>query len=298
MHTVKVKRKTSHAYRFNDYLQPLIQNRVHIAICSAAAVWTVSLLTGSQILNIDLFIVPVMMVCIYQWNRLFDLNEDLINSPKRAYLTFINKKRIKYFCYSSAASGLILSFITGPFHSVLILGSVILLGVFYSTPFFSISKKRLKNLMFVKNLTSAMGWTLLTVIYPLLHSGSSLSPEHWYAAITMFTSVWIVELLWDIRDKKGDAKSGVKTIPVMMGVRATRYWILMINSSAILIILGGFSLGTLDVIWLFLLLNNILIYIWTTRQTKTLYSRNLSHLLVGMQTLLLVTLGFYAFYFN
>lgn len=287
----RVKKEVSSFYWFIGFLESLIRNRIHVATCSVIAAWTWSHLAGSHLLAIDLFVIPLIMLCIYQWNRLYDLGEDAINSPKSAYLTFRNKRWIKCFCLTGVIFGWTLSFVTGPIQAVFILSSVILLGAFYSMPFFSISGKRLKNLTHVKNHTSAVGWTLLVVIYPPVHSSSYLFTEHWVAAMVMFTSVWMVELIWDIRDQKGDALSGVNTIPVLQGVDSTRRWILMINGCAVLILLAVIVSGVISAVWLFILLNNLLIYIWITRNVQILSKRDESHLLVAMQTLLLVSLG-------
>lgn len=289
-----LKKERSAILRPSEYVVPFIRNRGHVATCSAASVWCWSQLTGSSLIAADLIIVPVIMVCIYQWNRLYDLDEDLINSPVRAKLTILYKVAFKYLCPVGTVLVIILALHTGSTHAVIILITVVFLGFLYSTPFVSITQKRLKNLTVVKNLTSALGWTLLVVFYPAIHAGIPIGVDHWISSFMMFAAVWMVELIWDVRDQEGDAMAGVQTIPVLMGVDASRRWILIINSFSVLILLIGFLSGVVTALWLFLLLNNILIYGWVTWNRDVLHSRDWSHSLVGLQTVLLVLLGLYA----
>jgi len=282
--------------RFNGLWRSFIRNRIHVATCSLAAVWTWSHLTGSKLLMSDLFIVPITMLSIYQWNRVYDLNEDSVNSPNSVYHTSRNRNWIQHFCFISVLTVLIVSIFTGSVRGVLILTFVIFLGVLYSTPVFFFSENRLKNLTIVKNLTSALGWTLLVVFYTPIHAGSTLSSEHWVAAIMMFSAVWMVELIWDIRDLKGDAIMGVQTIPVLLGVEVTRKCVLAINFCSAVILIGSIVNGLISTLWFFLLLNHLMVNIWVLNDDEMLLNRERSHLLVGLQTLLLFSLGFFAVY--
>jgi 4-hydroxybenzoate polyprenyltransferase len=290
----RLKTEKISSFRIFDYLKSMIRNRIHVTVCSAAAAWTWSQLTGSQILTIDLVVVPLTMACIYQLNRIFDLNEDSINSPAAADSTQLYRNWIIYFCLSAGLFVLILSFASGSITGVLILSTVICLGIFYSMPLFSITGRRLKNFTLIKNLTSAAGWTLLVVFYPPIHAGYELIAGHWVASMVMFTTVWMVELIWDIRDQKGDALSGVNTIPVLQGVDSARQWIMIINTCAVLLLLVVFASGYISAIWLLILFNNFLIYAWIPQEGTVIYNRKWSHLLVGMQTMILVALGIYA----
>ena len=59
--------------------------------------------------------------------------------------------------------------------SIWIPAFVLALGFFYSTPIhLGKTAKRLKDFLFVKGLVPALGWSLLTVIYPVKHGGIPL----------------------------------------------------------------------------------------------------------------------------
>lgn len=267
------------------------RNRIHVAACALVAVWPWSQLTGSELLFVDLFIVSLTIACIYQWNRLYDLNEDSINCPISATLAFKNRLWIKFISIIGLIFSLGLSLFTGSFQGFLILSFFILLGICYSLPFFPYSGKRLKDYTLLKNLTSALGWMLLVVFYPALHSGSALTVQHGVAAVIMFTAVWMVELIWDIRDIKGDVQSGIITIPVLLGTEASMRLVTTINVCSVGLLLYCYIFGIIEPQWLTLMMNNILIQTWIYRGFTNRYSRAWSHVLVTLQTLLLLFLG-------
>ena len=264
--------------------------------CSLAAVWGWAKLTGTRLLPEDLFIVPLVMACIYLWNRLYDLREDRINSPKDARLAIKSKAALVSCCLMGVLISLGLGFLSGEKWTISLLIFVMILGFLYSTPVLRhYPIKRLKNLFFIKNLTSNLGWSLLTVVYPAVHTGATMDGDHWVAFIVMFAAVWMVEIIWDIRDLNGDRQTGIKTIPVVLGVPAAKRWVLVIDLFSASIILGGIYLGTLSPIWLFVLLNNALIAFWVwCGEAKILEQRDWSHALVALQTVLLICLGLFA----
>ena len=183
---------------------------------------------------------------------------------------------------------------TGRPESVLLLLLVGLLGFFYSTPV-SVGDSqlniRLKNIFILKNLTSGVGWISLVVFYPAIHMGIAIRAGHWLAAGVMLAAVCIVELIWDIRDQEGDKLAGVRSVPVLKGFKRTRRLILLINSLSALGVVVAYNMGWVPAFWLFILLNNLLVFIWISKGESWLTDRGRSHILVGLQTLLLILLG-------
>lgn len=157
----------------------LIRHRVHIVACALAAVWGWARLAGTGLLIEDLIIVPLAMACIYQWNRVCDVREDLINNPQDACVAARSKKTIVAFCLVGAAACLGLGMMRGEKGATLWLVLVLVLGFLYSTPFLLRGgAKRLKDLLFVKNLNSSLGWSLITVVYPAAHARTAMGAGH------------------------------------------------------------------------------------------------------------------------
>lgn len=270
-------------------IELIVRNRFHVTICSLAAVWGWAQLTGYPLLPEDLIIVPLIMYSIYQWNRIYDLKEDYINTPGNAKNALKNIQWIAITCFICLVISFVMASLRGNRLAIIFLFLVLGLGIFYSTP---VNKKRLKEIYLVKNLTSSLGWSLITILYPIIHSGSSLNIEHWTVFIIMFSAVWIVELIWDIRDVKGDKQFHVNTIPVVHGILKAKQFIMALDVFIICLVLGGFIIGNFGSIWLFIVLNNLLIIFWIyIPGSKLLENRTGSHLLVFIQTILLTCLG-------
>lgn len=276
----------------------VIQNRIHVAACASVASWSWAQLTNTAISILPLLIIFILMFCIYTWNRLFDLVEDQINSPSSARYSRHSNPLLFYGSILGTGMCLLLAPLTGNTDSWWLLVGVALLGFLYSTPlpFMPHKKIRLKNIPVIKNISSSIGWSLLVIAFPVVHANQHLTTKHWIGAGLMFGAVWMVELIWDIRDRKGDRIARVQTIPVLKGLRSTQKWIFRINSLSCLVLLLGYAMELVPAYWLLILLNNLLVYLWLSQDEQVLVNRSRSHLLIGLQTLLLSLLGWIAGY--
>jgi len=238
------------------------------------------------------------MFCIYGWNRLYDSEEDEINSPKRPPKSRYSKLLLFYGSIFGTAFCLTLTLSTGNADSLWLLAAVALLGFLYSTPlpYIPQNKIRLKNIPVVKNISSSIGWSLLVIFFPAVHAYQQVTIQHWIAAGLMFGAVWMVELIWDIRDQQGDRSAKVQTIPVLKGLERTQTWIFTINSLSVLGLFLAYAMEAVPAYWLLILFNNLLVYAWLSQDKQMLMNRSRSHLLIGLQTLLLLLLGYIAAY--
>jgi 4-hydroxybenzoate polyprenyltransferase len=87
-------------------------------------------------------------------------------------------------------------------------------------------RRRIKQLYFWKNTASALGFMLTVFGYPLAaaHAGGGLAPgvtlsTILVSALFFFTFELSYEVIYDLRDAEGDARSGVRTYPVVHGPR-------------------------------------------------------------------------------
>ncbi|HEX5752435.1 MAG TPA: UbiA family prenyltransferase [Archangium sp.] len=269
-------------------LKWLIRNKLHVAACSLAATWGWGRMMGTPILAVDLLVVPVLVLSIYQWNRLTDVREDAVNCPDELAAAEQARGRIRVFCLLGALLALGGALLVGRAAGALVVLSGLLLGWLYG--FRSGAESfGLKRLFGIKNVSSAFGWTLVTVLYPGLHSGVGLRAAFWLAAACMFLAVWTVEVLWDIRDVRGDTVAGVPSFPVVLGVPATKR--LALAGNLLIVVLVGTAVMTraLPGIWALILVNPLLTCVWLRLDSEA--ARGWSHLLVLMQTLLLFGLG-------
>jgi 4-hydroxybenzoate polyprenyltransferase len=101
-------------------------------------------------------------------------------------------------------------------------------GLAYNWPLFPLSR-RLKSVYVVKNLASATGFLLTAFGYPLCLAWAGRLPCRpdlgWTGLVLLgvffFLYELTFELLFDLRDRQGDAAAGVRTIATVHGSRRT-----------------------------------------------------------------------------
>jgi len=154
------------------------------------------------------------------------------------------------------------------------------------------SSKRIKDLFIFKNLSSAIGWSIGTVLYPAMRSGY-VADVKFYAALTyMAISTMTYEMIWDMRDIRGDRIAGIQTLPVAMGLPTTKRMVLILQGIAILLISIGILLSDLKLIWLFLIMHSaMLMMVAAYFDGKLKSSRMLTHVMVIATTLFSIFIG-------
>jgi 4-hydroxybenzoate polyprenyltransferase len=104
------------------------------------------------------------------------------------------------------------------------------LGFFYNFPLLR-GKRRLKQLYFWKNNASAVGFLITIFGYPLATACWGNRPHcfppgiSWatviFSAVFFFLFEISYEVIYDLRDVKGDAIAGIRTYPVRHGIPMT-----------------------------------------------------------------------------
>ncbi|CAN5162818.1 hypothetical protein BH09BAC2_BH09BAC2_14060 [soil metagenome] len=123
----------------------------------------------------------------------------------------------------------LLSFHLKHFIFLVLLGSI---SFVYSFPLLPFSKKRIKDYGLMKIITLALMWTLVTVWFPIVESDfASLSFQLIF--IRRFIFIFVLCLLFDIRDIPVDSAEHINTLPVRFGPKRSyqlAYFLLLIFS--------------------------------------------------------------------
>jgi 4-hydroxybenzoate polyprenyltransferase len=109
------------------------------------------------------------------------------------------------------------------------------LGLGYSLPVIPIKNgwKRLRDISWLKILWISLAYAWLTTFIPVAyHSGAMdlLNPDVLCVFTRSFLFVFVLVIPFDIRDVAHDAKNGIKSLPVLLGVKFTlriAMWLLM-----------------------------------------------------------------------
>lgn len=97
-----------------------------------------------------------------------------------------------------------------------------LLGCLYSAPVrFGGRTIRVKEVPFLKNVYAAVFWSFALMLTPFVYAQQPVPPVAWVIVLVCFGMSYFVELSWDLRDMPGDAKAGVRTLPLVIGVPMT-----------------------------------------------------------------------------
>lgn len=189
--------------------------RLHIVAIAALGAFTFGrIFTGelcwlaTGLCALDWFLVNLL-------NRVVDLQEDGLNQIQGTSFVAAHRRAVLATGLSvlalSALSHLVAPAVTPwrlAYH---------LLGAVYNWPLLG---RRLKELYFVKNAASATGFILTVFGYPLATHPLSL-PGQTLACTIAFFFVFEVsyEVIYDLRDRDGDAAAGIATYPVVHGER-------------------------------------------------------------------------------
>jgi 4-hydroxybenzoate polyprenyltransferase len=197
-------------------MKKIVQYRLHVYL----QLFLLTLMSFPRITSRELTIsLAVCMIggWIFLFNKTTDLVEDNLNDGSlpvdQEYLGVI--KRIAYICLIIPV--LLLWRIPEVLAVVLFFGGF--MGFIYSYPIRLKGRSfRLKNILLVKNLTSAVCITALICLPCYL-----LFPDfpHIYLllkAISIFFLTLCVEIMCDIRDIEGDRQAGIMTLPNTLGV--------------------------------------------------------------------------------
>lgn len=202
-------------------------SRFHIVAIAALGTFTFGwLFTGTY---------PWLLtvVCAFDWflvnllNRVVDIEEDRANAIVGTDFAATHRRTIIVVGFLLLGSSLVASWFVGAeitvlrvaFHS---------LGFAYNWPLLP-GGRRIKQLYFWKNTASATGFMLTVFGYPLSTVGwgldaTRLAPGISLATIAMTAGFFMLfelsyEVIYDLRDAKGDALASVRTYPVVHGER-------------------------------------------------------------------------------
>ena len=267
-------------------LSVLYREKIHIIACAVAASWAWARLLGAPIAIAELCLVGCIVAFVYSLNRFSDRVEDLINDPASL------GHRNLYLVLGGSMLGIIAALVSLRSAVCTLIGAVVLgLGVFYSLPILGF---RLKQHWLTKNTSSALGWSLLTVALPVLSRGLSAGPPFAVAFFYMISSVLMIEILWDIRDRAGDSQAGIKTLAALSESWA---WIALslVNVFSVVVFAVFFLTQRPPRAWLLLGGSASLLAVVCAASRWILPRlRRMSHHLVSAETALLIALGLVA----
>ncbi|MDQ2049809.1 UbiA family prenyltransferase, partial [Natronolimnohabitans sp. A-GB9] len=192
--------------------------RVFPAIYAAAVT-----VAGSLLLDvfspITIFIAFFTTLSIYNINSLYDVDEDKINNPNNADFALQNRRLVTTLVVISSVVAICLSVFGGiytPFVVLLCLVS----GILYSA-----KKYRIKNILLLNTVLVAVTLSVIATVIPVTFTGESNSTKLFIIFFYFIVKFAITVEICNIPDIDGDKRTGVTTLPIVLGVSKTK-WLL------------------------------------------------------------------------
>ncbi len=163
-----------------------------------------------------LLIIALLALNVCSTNRQIDEEVDKLNVPERTRFLMKHGKTIYFFSVAGLLVALALAFMKSAW-----VGSaglmVFLFGHFYSHPFPRVG--RLREFFIIKNVSVGLIWALMSLITPFYFGVMDLSVLALF--MLFFMRMTFQTGLIDLRDVDGDAKAGIRTVPMSLGRERT-----------------------------------------------------------------------------
>lgn len=196
-----------------------------------------------------IWLLSLSTVCIaaagYVINDYFDIKIDLINKPERVVIGRYLKRRVAMGTHQLLnVMGCLIGLYLSRWVFVADVVSVSLLW-FYSA--------QLKRQPVIGNVVISL-LTALSLIILAIYYRQNADMLLIYALFSFGISL-VREIIKDMQDIRGDARFGCRTLPIVWGLRRTKYLLyVLIGSFVMTMFLIANSLGNLHLIWIFLVL--------------------------------------------
>lgn len=193
-------------------LEFLVYSNIYLSIGASIVALATIILMGHEIVWSLLFIPFSATLLIYNFNRLTDSHEDIINIPERA--NFIRKFgwKMLYFSVFLYAISLLLAYQRNIYTLIIAIIPVVCAS-FYS--YF-----RFKKFFIIKNILVSISWG-----FSVLLVGTFFESFNIFLLLIYFffmLQFLINVIIFDVKDLKGDSLYKIGTLPVNLGVEKTR----------------------------------------------------------------------------
>jgi 4-hydroxybenzoate polyprenyltransferase len=281
------------------------RNKLHLSLLSALAAASWSIYFGISVNGWMLLCVFLLTFSIYQDNRLTDDAEDATNDPEGLNNAIENRKLIRYanfYPFSILALVIAWQFGQPAFWASAI---VILIGFLYNHHCFPAflsrrlnGARRMKDLFIIKNLVPPLDWATALVFLPLLFAGQPLSLQAWICWGYVFCCAFFIEVMWDMRDRRGDFLSGIRTIANTLSFPQTKLMLIIASLGSGALLFSFTITRILPEITYFLLANNVAVIVIASlyQEDREAFMRKISDLTILLATVLFFSFGLIAYF--
>ncbi len=199
----------------------ILFSSLFIATCAVALCIETNLLLQVP-LNIISFYCFVFGATLAQYNLHYLVKTTAVKNSHRLAWSLKNKSLHKVLLIIGIAL-ILFSFLSFRLHHFIILGILGVIAFLYSFPFIPIgNKKRIKDYGFIKIFTLSLLWAIVTVWFPVVNFSFD-NNIFVFVFLRRFVFMFVLCLLFDIRDIEIDKKENINTIAVILGKKKSYY---------------------------------------------------------------------------
>jgi 4-hydroxybenzoate polyprenyltransferase len=201
-----------------------IYSNLLIAVCAAFMIWESYVILEKPMQVVYMAIGFAATLFVYNIDRLVVL-ESLGGLKSERHEWIVSFARVMVVISALAVIFLGISMFYVPLRVILFLAHLGFISVAYSVPFMKRNGRRitLRSIKGLKIFLIAYVWVASTVMLPAVGAGLSLlNTDVLLLSVERGLFIFAITLPFDIRDYQSDKKTGVDTIPGMIGVPATR----------------------------------------------------------------------------
>ncbi|MGN6246829.1 MAG: UbiA family prenyltransferase [Ginsengibacter sp.] len=207
------------------YLKKLLEfilfSSIFIAACAVAFCIETNILLGLP-LNSFSFYCFVFGATLLQYNLHYSTKKVAVKNSERLRWS-LNNKRIHNLLLVIGFALIVFSFFHFKLKHFFILALLGAISFLYSFPFLPFPKRRrIKDYGFLKIVTLSLLWTLVTVWFP----ANSFAFDRWlftFIFIKRFIFMFVLCLLFDLRDIEIDRHEKIHTLPVLLGKKTSYF---------------------------------------------------------------------------
>ena len=201
------------------YLKKLLEfilfSSIFIASCAVGFCIETNLLLGLP-LNSFSFYCFVFGATLLQYNLHYSTKKLAVKNSERLQWSLKNKK-VHFYLLIIGCLLILFSFFSFHLKHFIILACLGAISFLYSFPFLPVGKRRrIKDYGLLKIVTLSLLWTLVTVWFPV-----NTMPVNGNLFLLVFLKrfifMFILCLLFDLRDIEIDRKENIDTLPIMLG---------------------------------------------------------------------------------
>jgi 4-hydroxybenzoate polyprenyltransferase len=206
----------------------------------AISVWT---LMGKAMDWRMLLMGYLMTLIIYEYDYYREHPGDSISNPERSYL--IKKRAGIYPAALALEAGLLLALLVAYGNMAILVFGLIIAG---GGAAYTLALKGVTGIIpGFKNIYTALIWAMAAVSIPALQYSTGLTLFGVLAFSFIFLKCLVNIVFFDIKDIVSDGRRGLKTIPVLLGIKKTILLLHGLNVLTVIPILIGVYLGVMPV---------------------------------------------------